>query len=127
MAAVAMKVLLFAAFAIASSYAEEVVAEGKSVAESQRTIFLDGGSTDAIGIVDVFLYIGTFVLATVTALAILGLIYGAGGEEATATGYAEPAATSYAAYEQAYEVARSLYDGYQKYEEKRSLDVGSSL
>merc|ERR1712128_134618 len=119
----AMKVLLFAAFAIASSYATEVgpSVPGKNVAESARTIFLDGGSTDAIGITDVFLYLGTFILATVTALAILGLIYGASGEE-EATGYAEPAATSYAGYEQGYAVARSLYEGYKKYEEeKRSM------
>merc|ERR1739838_1230146 len=119
-----MKVVLFAAFAIASSFATVATEEGntfvgKNVAETARTIFLDGGSTDAIGITDVFLYVGTFIVATITALAILSLIYGASGEEEV-TGYAEPAATSYAAYEQAYSVARSLYDGYKKYEEEKS-------
>merc|ERR1712106_298442 len=114
------KVVIFASFAIASSYAAEATTEEKSVAETGRTIFLDGGSTDETGITDVFLYIGTLVLATVAALAIYSLISGAGGEEAP-TGYEEPA-TSYAGYEQGYAVARSLYEGYKKYEEeKRSM------
>merc|ERR1719206_176223 len=96
-------------------------AEPNTLTEQARTIFLDGGSTDSIGIVDVFLYLGTFVLATVTALAILGLIYGASGDSG-ATGYAQPAVydTTYSAYDQVYNVARHLYTGYKNYEEARS-------
>jgi len=116
MAAMFLKAVIFATVACALVCAEAPNAP-KNLEETKRTIFFDGGSTDAIGITDVFLYIGTFVLATITALAILGLIYSKSDDTAaTATGYAEPA-TSYAAYEQAYGVARSLYDGYKKYEE----------
>merc|ERR1719348_209662 len=107
-------VLAFATFALVSAEDPNL---SKNLEETPRTIFFDGGSTDAIGITDVFLYIGTFVLATITALAILGLIYSKSDDgAATGTGYEAPA-TSYAAYEQAYSVARSLYDGYKKYEE----------
>ncbi|CAL4093314.1 unnamed protein product [Meganyctiphanes norvegica] len=108
-------ILATAAFALVAA---EKLDHTKHLEETKRTIFFDGGSTDAIGITDVFLYIGTFVLATITALAILGLIYSKSEDTAaTGTGYEAPA-TSYAAYEQAYSVARNLYDGYKKYEEE---------
>jgi len=94
----------------------------KNLQETKRTIFFDGGSTDAIGITDVFLYIGTFVIATITALAILGLIYSKTDEAATGTGYEAPASGGYAAYEQAYSVARNLYDGYKKYAEDTQVE-----
>ncbi|CAL4167054.1 unnamed protein product, partial [Meganyctiphanes norvegica] len=115
-------ILASAAFALVSAQAPNAP---KNLQETKRTIFFDGGSTDAIGITDVFLYIGTFVLATIAALAILGLIYSKSEDTAaTGTGYEAPTATGgYSAYEQAYSVARSLYDGYQKYEaESRSMN-----
>jgi len=87
----------------------------KNLEETKRTIFFDGGSTDAIGITDVFLYIGTFVLATITALAILGLIYSKQEDGATGTGYEAPAPTAYSGYEQAYAVARALKTKYEEY------------
>ncbi|CAL4123369.1 unnamed protein product [Meganyctiphanes norvegica] len=118
------KALILATAAFSLVNAEDLNSP-KSLQETKRTIFFDGGSTDFIGITDVFLYIGTFVLATIAALAVLGLIYSKSEDTAaTGTGYEAPTATGgYSAYEQAYSVARSLYDGYKKYEdESRSMN-----
>lgn len=76
---------------VAAAVASE--AAPNALKEEQRTIFIDGGSTDSFGITDVFLYIGTFTLAILTALAIIGLIYGA--QESGSTGYEAPATGSY--------------------------------
>ncbi|XP_063592644.1 uncharacterized protein LOC134769836 [Penaeus indicus] len=107
-------VLALVAVAVASEAAPN------ALKEEQRTIFIDGGSTDSFGITDVFLYIGTFTLAILTALAIIGLIYGT--QESGSTGYEAPATGSYTSYDHAYQVARALYDGYKKYEEARSAN-----
>jgi len=112
MAIIKALILATAAFALVSAEAPNAP---KGLEETKRTIFFDGGSTDAIGITDVFLYIGTFVLATITALAILGLIYSKSDDGATGTGYEAPA-TAYSGYEQAYAVARSLKDAFLKYD-----------
>merc|ERR1719436_1984058 len=108
-----LKVAILATIACALVSADVAPnAQSKGLEETKRTIFFDGGSTDAISITDVFLYIGTFVLATITALAILGLIYSKSEDGATGTGYS--------AYEQAYSVARALKTGYEKYIENES-------
>ncbi|XP_027227605.1 uncharacterized protein [Penaeus vannamei] len=107
-------ILAFVAFASASD------AAANALKEEQRTIFIDGGSTDSFGVTDVFLYIGTFTLAILTTLAIIGLIYGV--QETGSTGYEAPTAGSYTSYDHAYQVARALYDGYKKYEEARSAN-----
>ena len=73
-------------FAIICQVAFASNALKSKASDEKRTIFIDGGSTDTAGdIVDVFLYFGTFTLAVLTALAIIGLIYGA--TDATGTGY----------------------------------------
>ncbi|XP_068249006.1 uncharacterized protein [Palaemon carinicauda] len=93
--------------------------------EDSRTIFLDAGTTDEFGITDVFLYLGTFTTAVVIAMIVIGIIYGA-TEANSSSGYEASAPTgydSYAAYDQVYQVARSLYDGYKKYESTKAANL----
>jgi len=97
--------------------------EAGGLAEAQgRTIIVDGGSTDSFSVTDVLLYIGTLTLASLTALLILGLIYDKKGDDGAAASYEAPTA-GYTAYEQAYAVARTLYDGYNKFSDKKQATM----
>ncbi|CAL4173841.1 unnamed protein product, partial [Meganyctiphanes norvegica] len=89
--------------------------DAKAISVAERTVFVDGGNTDSFSVTDVFLYIGTLTLASLTALIILGLIYDK-NDTGAATSYETTGYTGYG--EQAYSVARSLYDGYKKYSDK---------
>ncbi|XP_064095569.1 uncharacterized protein LOC135207637 [Macrobrachium nipponense] len=122
-------VILFALAAAATPRESSGASSPKSSTalkeDSSRTIFLDGGSTDEFGITDAFLYLGTFTLAVVIAMIVIGIIYGA-NEANNNSGYEAPAATgydSYSAYDQVYQVARSLYDGYKKYEATKAANL----
>ncbi|CAL4114176.1 unnamed protein product, partial [Meganyctiphanes norvegica] len=116
-----MFALLVAACTLSSASASSIL---NSIADIQRTIFIDGGTSDEIGFIDIFLVLGTFMFAIITVLGVLYLVYaatGKSGDDATATGYAPPTATGYAeapTYERYYSVARSLYEGYKKYEQE---------
>jgi len=117
--ALAKAVILCLAVACAAAAETPLKEAPNALKEKARTIILDGGSTDSFGLIDIMLYVGTFVVSVLAAVAIIGLIYGT-DTAAEPTGYAA-VDNSYTSYENAYAVARALYDGYKKYEEARSM------